>query len=1227
MKERLKNIYTLIKDIYIAYQLVDKRYYRKTYPETRSFILPPAVHFCLYGWKQLKNPNAWFNTKNYFRSRPDVQQFGMNPLSHYYYEKRVKHKQSVRKISRDNNAQGKPNGNAIKKAAVFDKNYYAQYGNYKGSAYKHYINFGEKEGHSPNEYFDPAFYLSAYADVRISKKNAFEHFRKFGQFDGLTPFSFYEKSGRIKHGKPLLFVGHDAQRAGSEIVLLDIVKWFFSHTFRPIYVLLLNGGPLITDYCQFANVYTLSSELVDEKEALEKFIAPDFDFIYLNTVVSARFLNIIKQLDIDISAPVISHIHEMELVLKQYPDELKLLKGSTKHWISASPTITSTLAQKFEIDPDNISTIHAFISPVIESATAEVNTHRIKARKSLGLKKDTFVVLGCGTVYWRKGVDLFLETAKKTRQNGLNVDFVWIGNGPDLDKHKNALSPAEKQYIHLVGDLPDASSFIVAADLFFLSSREDPFPLVVLEAAQFGIPALCFKGTSGIVDFIKSDAGITVDAFNVESAAATIAGLLKKPGSLREMGEHARKRLFSLYTSSKQCLSIYNAVRKCMNYKSSVSVVVPFYNHEQYVAERLQSILNQSIKDIQIILLDDASTDQTREIIGRFSEDGRITTYFNRENSGSPFKQWGLGISHSESEIVWIAEGDDSCRPDFLEKLFPKFQDPLVVIAAAKTAVINEDSIEMSNALDAYLQDAHPTKFGDSYVQDGVAEIEENLAAVCTLVNASALLMRKKSLSEILDHAAKFRMCGDWLVYLHLLKKGKIAYRHDAINYFRRHSTSAVSGIEGTDTYFRERYAITEFVAKHYPISKSTLQKAFNTVDHEWDRFAHIPKDGQLSDFYNKKLLIALQEKTKEEKMTGRHIGFYVHGMMFSKGGIERVVADLANELVSNGAKVTIFCRISSSNTPVYPLLESVHTCAVFNEEMQEASIETLRQEIIKAKIDVFIPMLSEWLFEPVMAACLGSGIPIIASEHNDPWKIEQKWWGHKERVQWFSKADKIHLLLNKFQDSLPESLHSKVEIIPNGVMIPENTNTDKENLIIGVGRLAEQKRFDRLIEAVSKIKPFPDNWRVEIYGDGQLYQELHDQIQRLKLSNVITLKGNVENLYDTYEQASIFVMSSEFEGFGIALVEAMSHGVVPVGYAHCNGPNEIIQDNENGFLVNDEAYLSERLQLLMKDPDRLQKLSKASRIRARVYDIEGFYKKWINVIRNTLQKPAEIEK
>jgi glycosyltransferase involved in cell wall biosynthesis len=1232
----------------------DPAWYWSNYPDVQEKGVPAALHFLTYGLREsrLKNANEKekydallatneFNSEFYREQYDDLSALdeSFDLLVHYVrhgqYEGRTyvnnvinssetkitDEEKSRRNIKVDYNDEQI----AQVSATQVDCNFYLEKNPDVAEAGVdpewHYYACGEKEGRKPNQEFDPVFYYNLNADVRAAGISALSHFRENGIHEnrlGISPKDQSKK--KSKETKPLLFVGHDGIQAGSEVVLLEVVKWFYENTHRRIKLLLLAPGPVANKYAYYADVYVLPNYSVDHPEMLQSFLHEQFEFIYLNTVVTGRLFDLLETHCIALEGDIVTHIHEMEKVLAEHEAEMQNQLKHTKLWISASPASSITLREKYKIANDKVVTVPAFINPVA-SKIADHNELQQQARQALGIDKNVMVISGCGTVYWRKGADLFIETARKVKQQTQQpVEFVWIGDGPDKADLESKLSTEEKSYIKFVGNRIDANKLLAAADIFFLSSREDPFPLVVLESAQHSIPTVCFEPATGITAFIEQDAGISVAEINTDLAASAINELISQPAKRQKLGQTAKQKLFANYTTEQQNIKIFEAIKEHTDYQPSVSVIVPFYNHEQFIEERLNSIVNQHIKDIEIIALDDCSTDNTVQRVKPYLADSRITLIQNETNSGSPFKQWEKGIRLANAPIVWIAEGDDTCDQNFLETLLPYFDDHMVNIASAKTEIINEKGSLQENALTPYLNMAYPDKFNASYIKDGFAEINEQLGAMCTLVNASGLLIRKSAFGNTLQTAQTFKICGDWLIYLECSKDGKIAHDVTTKNYFRRHSASQVHKVEGTDVYFKERFAITDYVLEHFTVSRRILKKAFGAIDHEWVRFKHKHLEGTtLEQLYNK------QDLTNKANFIDRqlHVGLYVHGMIFSKGGIERLAAQLSNHLVEKGWKVTIFCRVHKANQPVYPLYEAINIVPIFDEHKMEESVKALNSALVHSDIDVFVPMLSEWLFDPIVEAAQKTGIPIVASEHNDPWKIEELWWDHDKRVACFEKVDAVHLLLQKYTESLPASQKHKAVVIPNGVKIPEKVSDQKrENLIVSVGRLEQQKRFDRLIEAVSMVQDDmrEEKYRVEIYGEGSLKSPLQAQIRENGVQDLVILKGKSSTIEDVYKKADFFVLPSDFEGLPVTLLEALSFGLPAIGFAECNGPNEIIKNEQNGYLFRSKEDLSFLIKkiIILHNVDSLRMSAIET---SKKYSEQNFVNNWEKFLRRVVNE------
>ena len=231
-----------------------------------------------------------------------------------------------------------------------------------------------------------------------------------------------------------------------------------------------------------------------------------------------------------------------------------------------------------------------------------------------------------------------------------------------------------------------------------------------------------------------------------------------------------------------------------------VSVIIPNYNHAEFLNERIESVLQQTYNNFEIIILDDKSTDNSVDIIKQYANNKFIShIILNEDNSGSPFIQWKKGFELAKGEIIWIAESDDACDNLLLETLVNEFQeDPLCVLAFCKSYKIDTEGNKISEEGLQY-----------SFHMDGMRFIKKYLGKHNYISNASSAIFRKDVLNKIDWSFTTYRGCGDWIVWIEISRCGNIAYNSLPLNYFRIHGDNtttqqALSGkneIEGVKVY------------------------------------------------------------------------------------------------------------------------------------------------------------------------------------------------------------------------------------------------------------------------------------------------------------------------------------------------------------------------------------------------------------------------------------------
>jgi glycosyltransferase involved in cell wall biosynthesis len=345
------------------------------------------------------------------------------------------------------------------------------------------------------------------------------------------------KTKKIK----LLFIT-EATITGAPILLLNVLKVLRSCPEIEMKILVKRHGELVPEFKKISKVFVTKGKLYLKKNAnffyrASRFIGsicqriisyPAFlstDVIVSNTITNG---NLISELSF-LRAPVICYVHELENVIKAWKskDDIQNSLEASDLFIVPSEHVKQNLVQNHLVDASKIKLFRTFLPlPEIENFEKEKSAAKKKFCKLHGLEEGTFLVAGMGTADERKGIDLFVETAAHISKINENVCFVWMGPFADREVERNMLDRvsnwALQKQILFTGSLPYSPLNLLPFDLFFLSSREDPYPLVVLEAASLHIPAICFERSGGIVDFVQDECGWIIKDHNIGAASGLI---------------------------------------------------------------------------------------------------------------------------------------------------------------------------------------------------------------------------------------------------------------------------------------------------------------------------------------------------------------------------------------------------------------------------------------------------------------------------------------------------------------------------------------------------------------------------------------------------------------------------------------------------------------------------------------------------------------------------------
>lgn len=263
----------------------------------------------------------------------------------------------------------------------------------------------------------------------------------------------------------------------------------------------------------------------------------------------------------------------------------------------------------------------------------------------------------------------------------------------------------------------------------------------------------------------------------------------------------------------------------------TVSVIIPNYNHYIYLIQRIESILNQSYHDYEVIIMDDCSTDNSAEIIEKYRNHPKVANIiYNTANSGSTFHQWNKGVDVAKGKYIWIAESDDIAEYTFLQKLVPELEkDPDTAIAYCQSSRINAIG-EVFGDWHFQTDDLDKELFRNDFTMQGHDYINRFLIYKNTIPNASALVFSKHAYLKAGGADPNIKFCSDWLTWLKMLNFGNIYYTSQKLNSFRYHESSVIASSKSMLTFWKKydiilRLAYKAFLVQLKPSSILLFKK------------------------------------------------------------------------------------------------------------------------------------------------------------------------------------------------------------------------------------------------------------------------------------------------------------------------------------------------------------------------------------------------------------------
>lgn len=492
-----------------------------------------------------------------------------------------------------------------------------------------------------------------------------------------------------------IVVSHEATNTGAPKTALSLLNALTVRN-KSCLTILLNGGVQEPLFDEFGPVINYNGQPL--RESLLKILLENKDIkVICNTVVSYRAARFFQKINL----PVISLVHEF-ISSGHFSNEMftTLIENSDQVIYPADFVLQDTLtnisvdATKIEIMPQGIYDDAFPVGNAMQS--------RKELLAELGLPKNAFIVLACGTVESRKGVDLLVQTAKDifSKIKAKNLHFVWIGKATENDSFflscldELSTSSLLKSNFHFLGAHSRVDRFFMAADLFALPSRYDPFPGVVLEAMAANLPIVCYDRTTGVHEaFEDTIGGYVCKHLDHVDMASKIIYLYKNINLAKIMGKRNQTKVrerynFARYTD--RILEKFLAMDLAPASKNKFSFVVPVYNTPpNYLQKMIQSVLNQTYANFELCIADGSTNDLAKNIINYYTAlDPRIKYTSIRENKG---------IANNTNAAIDLTTGNYICLLDHDDVLSKRALDEIqscIIESAPDIIYTDEDKLD-----------------------------------------------------------------------------------------------------------------------------------------------------------------------------------------------------------------------------------------------------------------------------------------------------------------------------------------------------------------------------------------------------------------------------------------------------------------------------------------------------------------------------------------------------
>jgi glycosyltransferase involved in cell wall biosynthesis len=592
----------------------------------------------------------------------------------------------------------------------------------------------------------------------------------------------------------VIFV-HELTRTGAPIATLELGKSLISDN-NKILIIALRGGDLEDELEKFDINYLV---LNGDNRFIESLPLENIQHLIFSSVETLILYDYFRKYSFNISI----WLHELSTTIRLYGlDKVVSLLSSHEKFIFGSFFQKNEIEKEFGIlfKKFKIHHIYPEFNLISDTYLPEVT------------KGKTFKIIFAGTFIQRKGADLFplivSAIQKKASDYDLQIDFVWIGDVPDKSLLDQVTLDLKKlgllKFCHFTRSVDNLDKFLNESDILILPSREDPAPLVAVNYLQFNKPVFAFRQTGGLLEYSGAVNYLhEVDYMDFDNLGTKVVEKMLEINTRRSnnLDNHCEDTGGPTHRSNSVELLTEISSRFEIKENFQYSVVVPVYNHVNYLKQRLDSIDSQTLLPIEILVIDDASRDGSVDFIREYNWNSKIIvkTTFNETNSGSPFSCWNSFSNSVNTEYFWIAEGDDYALPNFIERL-SKFTSPLNAIVFCNSTQIDADGNPLHKSNSDHVYSLNNYKWNRTHSDLILSKFPGGFLERNLITNASSAILRKPNYE--VKGLSNFKIAGDWFFYTQAFSSdSSYLYLNEKLSFHRTTLSSqriSVSPLEHT---------------------------------------------------------------------------------------------------------------------------------------------------------------------------------------------------------------------------------------------------------------------------------------------------------------------------------------------------------------------------------------------------------------------------------------------